>query len=75
MSFNKYYIPEPLEFAKQVVQKGPAAVINRKIDSIIGNPISVQIFDYIYENSQGKTDAEVLIELRKIFPNQFNGIR
>lgn len=76
MSFNKYYIPDPLDFAKQVVQKGPSATVNRKIDAIVGHPTSVKIFDYMYDQvSVGKSDADILEELRTNFPNQFNGIR
>ena len=76
MSFNKYYIPEPLDFTKQIVQKGPTATVTRKIDAILGHPTSVKMFDFIYDMVlEQKTDQEILEELKTTFPDQFNGIR
>jgi uncharacterized protein (DUF1499 family) len=75
MSFNKYYIPEPLDFAKHVVQKGPTAAVTRKIDAIIGNATSSKIFKFIYDMVlEQKPDELILEELRSKFPDQFNGI-
>ena len=45
MSFNKYFIPEPIELAKLFIANGAASVVNRKIDAIIGNSTSIQMFE------------------------------
>jgi hypothetical protein len=74
MSFNKYFIPEPEVVAGQVKDKGPKAFISRKIDAVIGNPVSVNILDHIYEEvTLGKDDATVMQSLSKKFPIYFNG--
>jgi hypothetical protein len=73
MSFNKYFIPEPETVADLIKKKGPKAFISRKIDAVIGNPISVNILDHIYEEvTLGKDDASVMQSLSKKFPTYFN---
>lgn len=72
MSFNKYYIPEPAELAKQIHENGATSVVRRKIDAIIGNSTSVQIFDHAYElMHEGKSDSEILQSLSTKFPIYF----
>ena len=73
MSFNKYYIPEPADLAKLVIKNGPKSTVNRKIDAIIGNSTSIKIFDFMYDRvHEGLSDAEIIPELSKKFPEQFN---
>lgn len=72
MSFNKYYIPEPDKLAEQIKRVGPAQVVNRKIDAIIGSPISVDIFKFIDDSlDMGLSEAEVVSELAKKYPKYF----
>ena len=52
MGFNKFFVPEPTEVARQVKLNGPTQFINRKIDAVIGNSTSIDIMDHIYEKSQ-----------------------
>lgn len=74
MSFNKYFIPEPAVIAEQIKERGPKSFISRKIDAVIGNPVSVNILDHIYEEvNLGKDDDSVLTSLAKKFPTYFNG--
>ena len=74
MSFNKYFIPEPAVIAEQIKERGPKSFISRKIDAVIGNPVSVNILDHIYEEvNLGKDDESVLTSLSKKFPTYFNG--
>ena len=74
MSFNKYFIPEPAVVAEQIKERGPKSFISRKIDAVIGNPVSVKILDHIYEEvNSGKGDQEVMTSLSKKFPTYFNG--
>ena len=73
MSFNKYYIPEPEDFAKRVTEQGPRACVNRKIDAIIGNPTSIKIFDFIYEELvDGQDEKSIGEKLVKKFPKYFS---
>ncbi len=73
MGFNKFFVPEPAEVARQVKLNGPTQFINRKIDAVIGNSTSVDIMDHIYERSQtGQTDDQILKSLVKKFPVYFN---
>jgi hypothetical protein len=72
MSFNKYYIPEPVDLAQSILKNGASSVVNRKIDAVIGNGTSVQIFDRAHELfSLGKSDSEILENLTKQFPIYF----
>ena len=73
MGFNKFFIPEPDEVARQVKLNGPTQFINRKIDAVIGNTTSIKMLDHIeLEVSSGKLDKQILISLRKKFPKYFN---
>lgn len=73
MSFNKYYIPDPVDFAKFIKERGPKSTVSRKIEAIIGNPISIQMFDLAYEMVKSdSSDADVLEALSKKFPDYFN---
>lgn len=73
MSFNKYYIPVPSEFAKLIQENGPKACVNRKIDAIIGSPVSIEMFDLAHDMlANGSTEKSVISELSKKFPDHFN---
>lgn len=72
MGFNKYYIPEPSQLAEQIKRVGPAQVVNRKIDAIIGSSVSVDIFEFIDDSlTMGLSEAEVNSELAKKYPKYF----
>ncbi len=72
MSFNKYFIPEPIDLAKLFIANGAASVVNRKIDAIIGNSTSIQMFDRASSLVQeGKSDETVLKDLSDKFPIYF----
>lgn len=73
MSFNKYFIPEPAEFARLIKQNGPKYTVRRKIDAIIGNSTSIDMFDFAYELSgAGVIDSEIIDALTQKFPEYFN---
>jgi len=73
MGFNKYFVPEPAEVARQVKLNGPTQFINRKIDAVIGNSTSIDMMDHIYEKSKtGQTDNQILKSLVEKFPVYFN---
>ena len=73
MSFNKYYIPDPAEFARLIKQNGPKTTVSRKIDAIVGNSVSIEMFDFAYEMvRKNESDESVLAALIQKFPNQFN---
>jgi hypothetical protein len=73
MSFNKYYVPEPKVLADLMKKNGPKYTVSRKIDAIIGNPASVDMFDLAYDMvSQNESDESVLAALTQKFPDHFN---
>jgi hypothetical protein len=73
MSFNKYYIPEPGDLATLMKQNGPTHTVSRKIDALIGNPVSIDIFDFAYEMVRKNDSDESVIEaLTQKFPDYFN---
>lgn len=73
MSFNKYYIPDPADLARSMKQNGPTKTVSRKIDAIIGNPTSVDMFDLAYDMvSQNESDESVIKVLTQKFPEYFN---
>lgn len=72
MSFNKYYIPEPTRLAEQIKRVGPAQVVNRKIDAILGSSVSIDMFKFIGDSlNLGLSEAEVMLELAKKYPEYF----
>lgn len=72
MSFNKYYIPGPIELVKMIKELGPAKVVNRKIDAIVGSSESIRIFEFISELMRlGLSESDVTEELSKKYPNYF----
>lgn len=72
MGFNKYYIPEPAQLAEQVKRVGPAQVVNRKIDAILGSSVSIDVFEFIDDSLHlGLSEAEVMLELSKKYPEYF----
>jgi hypothetical protein len=73
MSFNKYYIPEPEVLASLMKRNGPKYTVTRKIDAIIGHPVSIDMFDFAYDMvKQNESDESVLEALTQKFPDQFN---
>ena len=73
MSFNKYYIPEPGDLATLMKQNGPKHTVSRKIDALIGNSVSIEIFDFAYEMVRKKESDEFVLEaLTQKFPDYFN---
>lgn len=73
MSFNKYYIPEPGDLATLMKKNGPKCTVNRKIDAIIGNQVSIDIFDLASKLvNQNEADESVLEALTQKFPDHFN---
>lgn len=72
MSFNKYYIPEPTDLAQSILKNGASAVVNRKIDAIIGNETSIQMFEHAHDMfSKGEKDSIILKSLAEKFPIYF----
>lgn len=72
MGFNKYYIPEPTRLAEQIKRVGPAQVVNRKIDAILGSAVSIDMFKFICDSLHlGLSEAEVMLELAKKYPEYF----
>ena len=73
MSFNKYFIPEPAEFASLIKRNGPKSTVNRKIDAIIGNSISIQMFDAAYDLiKEDLSESDVIDALTQKFPSYFD---
>lgn len=73
MSFYKYYIQEPANFVQLLKQNGPSAIVNRKIEAIVGNPLSIQIFDEAYDLVRaGESDSDVLAKLSEKYSELFN---
>jgi hypothetical protein len=73
MSFNKYYIPEPAALAEQVKTHGVKHAVSRKIDTIIGNPVSIEIFDFMWNSMRTNTpELEIMESLSQKYPDYFN---
>lgn len=75
MGFNKYYVPEPAELAKQIMDKGPTVFRKErnKIDAMIGSTDSVRIVEHVFDLIQvGTPDSEILESLGRLFPSHFN---
>jgi hypothetical protein len=64
MGFNKYYVPEPNQMMK-VLEDGVADFFNRKIDAMLGSPISMQMIDDAYGLLKMKIDEDEIIETLK----------
>lgn len=72
MSFNKYYIQEPAKFAELVKLNGPKQTVNRKIDAIIGSPLSIDMFELIEDSLDlGMSESEVNELLAEKYPEYF----
>lgn len=72
MSFNKYYIQEPAEFAALVKSVGVKQIANRKVDALIGSSKSIQMFEFISKSIHlGISESEVSLELSKKYPEYF----
>lgn len=73
MSFNKYYIPSPEDFARLIKQNGPKHTVNRKIDAIIGNSDSIEMFEIAHDLLEaGSSEPDVIEALTQKFPEHFN---
>ena len=75
MGFNKYYVPEPGELAKQISETGPSEFRKRRtrIDAIIGSTDSVRIIEHLFDLVNiGAPDSEILESLAEKFPSHFN---
>jgi hypothetical protein len=75
MGFNKYYVPEPGELAKQILEKGPTEFrkSRSKIDAMIGSTDSIRIVEHVFGLAKMETpDSEILESLTKLFPSHFN---
>lgn len=74
MGFNKYYVPEPAELAKQISEKGPTGFFSdRKIDAMIGSTDSVRMVEHMIGLINiGTMDSEIHDSLKKKFPSYFN---
>ena len=72
MSFTKWYLPDPHEFAHQIQLYGPITVSKRRADAILGNEDSVDMLNLIIElRESGLNGEDVLTELSKKFPTYF----
>jgi hypothetical protein len=74
MGFNKYYVPEPAELAKQISETGPSEFRKRrtKIDAMIGSTDSVRIVEHLFDLINiGAPDSEILESLADKFPSHF----
>ena len=74
MGFNKYYVPEPAELAKQISEKGPTGFFSdRKIDAMIGSTESVRMVELVLGLLKLKTpDSDIQETLKGKFPAYFN---
>ena len=69
MGFNKYFIPDPEDFIERLEKfTGPReCVAIKKIDAVMGDSLSVDMLDKMYEMVKaGHTNEEVLIELKSM---------
>jgi hypothetical protein len=74
MGFNKYYVPEPAELAKQISTSGPSEFRKnrKKIDAMIGSTDSVRIVEHVFDlSAMGAPDSEILESLADKFPSHF----
>ena len=69
MGFNKYFIPDPKDFIKRLeTVTGPREFVAiKKIDAVMGDSLSVDMLDKMYEMVRaGRTNEEVLTELKSM---------
>lgn len=72
MSFTKWYLPKPSDFAEQIQLYGPVSVAKRNADVILGDPISVDILNEIVDRyNEGLNGGEILKNLTQKFPTYF----
>lgn len=74
MGFNKYYVPEPGELAKQISENGPLqfSAVRNKIDAMIGSTDSVRIVEHLFDMATtGLSDLEMRESLIERFPGYF----
>ena len=74
MGFNKYYVPEPAELAKQISTSGPSEFreSRKRIDAMIGSTDSVRIDEHVFDLVEmGTPDSEILESLGEKFPSHF----
>lgn len=67
MGFNKYFIPDPVDFIERLEKfTGPRQFVAiKKIDAVMGDSLSVDMLDKMYEMVRaGHTDEEVIKELK-----------
>lgn len=69
MGFYSYHIPDPEEFIRRLESgTGPREFVAiRKIDGVIGNSLSVEMLDKMYEMVRANhTNEEVIKELKSM---------
>lgn len=69
----EYFKPDDL--VNQILSSGPTSFINtrKKIDAIVGDDISIKIFDHTYERVlDQKSDMDIIKSLKLKFPKYFN---
>ena len=69
MGFNKYFIPDPEDFIERLEKfTGPREFVAiKKIDAVMGDSLSVDMLDKMYEMVKAShTNEEVLIELKSM---------
>jgi len=69
MGFNKYFIPDPKDFIERLeTVTGPREFVAiKKIDAVMGDRLSVDMLDKMYEMVRaGRTNEEVLTELKSM---------
>lgn len=69
MGFNKYFIPDPIDFIERLeTGTGPREFVAiKKIDAVMGDSLSVDMLDKMYEMVRaGHTNEEVLTELKSM---------
>jgi hypothetical protein len=69
MGFNKYFIPDPKDFIERLeTVTGPREFVAiKKIDAVMGDSLSVDMLDKMYEMVRaGRTNEEVLTELKSM---------
>jgi len=69
MGFNKYFIPDPADFIDRLERfTGPREFVAiKKIDAVMGDSLSVEMLDKMYEMVRvGHTNEEVLVELKSM---------
>jgi len=69
MGFNKYFIPDPADFIERLEKvMGPKEFVAiKKIDAVMGDSLSVDMLDKMYEMVRaGHTDEDVIKELKSM---------